>query len=103
VSYTMIGASLAPAMAAAFFWKRVTRAGGVASIAAGMLTVIIIVILNNVVKNDPGGSQFLGQFFPVDTDYIALPSVIVSITTLVVVSLFTRRPEPEDWADFIDS
>jgi SSS family solute:Na+ symporter len=103
VSYTMIGASLAPALMAAFFWKRVTRTGGVASIAAGMLTVIGIVILNNVFKHVPEGAQLLGLSFPMDSDYIALPAVIVSVTTLIVVSLSTRRPEPEDWEGFIDS
>jgi SSS family solute:Na+ symporter/sodium/proline symporter len=102
VSYTMIGASLAPALMAAFFWKRVTRSAGVASIAAGMLTVIGIVILNNIVKNDPGGLPFLGLFFPVDVDYISIPSVIVSITTLIVVSFASRRPDEKDWEEFIE-
>jgi SSS family solute:Na+ symporter/sodium/proline symporter len=103
VSYTMIGASLAPALMAAFFWKRVTRAGGVASIAAGMLTVIGIVILNNVFKHAPEGAQLLGLSFPIDSDYIALPAVIVSVTSLIVVSLLTRRPEQQDWEEFIES
>jgi SSS family solute:Na+ symporter len=103
VSYTMIGASLAPALMAAFFWKRVTRAGGVSSIAAGMMTVIGIVILNSLFKGDPGGGQLLGISFPMDTDYIAIPAVIVSVTTLIVVSLLTERPTEEDWKDFIET
>ncbi|MEO1100061.1 MAG: sodium:solute symporter family protein, partial [Bacteroidota bacterium] len=36
LSYTMIGASLAPVLLASFFWKRVTTAGGVSSIIVGM-------------------------------------------------------------------
>jgi hypothetical protein len=36
-----------------------------------------------------------------DTDYIAIPAVIVSVTTLVVVSLLTPKPAKEDWAEFI--
>ena len=103
ISYTMIGASLAPALMAAFFWKRVTRAGGVASIAAGMLTVVFIAMLNIVFKDDSAGPQFLGLSFPMDTDYIAIPAVIISITTLIVVSLLTPRPKEKDWAGFIDS
>ena len=103
VSYTMIGASLAPALMAAFFWKRVTRPGGVASIASGMLTVIGIVILNNVFKHAPEGARFLGLSFPLDSDYIALPAVMVSVTTLIAVSLSTRRPERKDWEEFIES
>ena len=101
VSYTMIGASLAPPLLAAFFWKRVTRAGGVASIASGMLTVILITILNSLYKDSVEGFNFLGISFPMDTDYIAIPSVIVSVSTLVIVSLLTPKPDPSDWEGFI--
>ncbi len=103
MSYTMIGASLAPPLLAAFFWKRVTRLGGVASIASGMLTVIAIATLNSIYKGSAEGLQILGISFPMDTDYIAIPAVIVSVTTLVVVSLLTAKPEPEDWEEFIEA
>ena len=103
MSYTMIGASLAPPLLAAFFWKRVTRVGGVASIASGMLTVIMIAALNSVYKGSADGLQILGISFPMDTDYIAIPAVIVSVTTLVVVSLLTEKPEQADWQEFIDA
>ena len=87
-SYTMIGASLAPPLLAAFFWKRVTRIAGVASIASGMLTVIGITAMNSIFADSP--TTILGMTFPFDTDYIAIPAVIVSVTTLIVVSLLTR-------------
>ena len=103
VSYTMIGASLAPALLAAFFWKRVTRVAGVASIASGMLTVTGIVLLNFMYKGSPEGGQVLGFHFPVDMDYISLPAVVVSTTTLVVVSLFTKKPKEEDWSGFMET
>jgi SSS family solute:Na+ symporter/sodium/proline symporter len=103
MSYTMIGASLAPPLLAAFFWKRVTRLGGVASIASGMSTVIAIATLNSIYKGSAEGLQILGISFPMDTDYIAIPAVIVSVTTLVVVSLLTAKPEPEDWEEFIEA
>jgi Na+/proline symporter len=103
VSYTMIGASLAPALMAAFFWKRVTRSAGVASIAAGMLTVLGIVFLNFLFKGNPEGGQVLGIHFPIDMDYISLPAVMVSTATLIVVSLLTEKPQKEDWAGFIES
>jgi len=98
VSYTMIGASLAPALLAAFFWKRVTRLGGVLSIASGMLSVITITVLNSVFRDS--GSTILGSDFPMDTDYIAIPAVIVSVSTLVVVSLLTPKPQESDWREF---
>jgi len=101
ISYTMIGASLAPALLAAFFWKRVTRIGGVASIASGMLTVIGIAVLNAVFRDGDGISLF-GIGFPMDTDYIAIPAVIVSVATMVLVSLMTPKPDDSDWQPFID-
>ena len=36
-----------------------------------------------------------------DTDYIAIPAVIVSVTTIVVVSLITPKPVESDWKEFI--
>ena len=101
ISYTMIGASLAPALLAAFFWKRVTRAGGVASIASGMITVIGITVMNNVFEESP--VSILGVPFPMSTDYIAIPAVIVSVSTLIIVSLLTPKPADSDWAPFIDA
>ena len=102
VSYTMIGASLAPALLAAFFWKRVTRAGGVASIAAGMLTVIGITVLNSIFKDSDHAVQVLGISFPMDTEYLALPAVAASILTLIFVSLMTPKPDDSEWQPFFD-
>ena len=93
---------VAPALLAAFFWKRVTRIAGVASIASGMFTVITIAALNAVYKDSAEPLQIFGASFPMDTDYIAIPAVIVSVSTLVIVSLATRRPEKADWQEFID-
>ncbi len=97
ISYTMIGASLAPALLAAFFWKRVTRIAGVASIASGMLTVIAITVLNSMIEEPSGLLAVV-----LDTETIAIPSVIVSVSTLVLVSLLTPRPQESDWKEFMD-
>jgi SSS family solute:Na+ symporter/sodium/proline symporter len=102
ISYTMIGASLAPALLAAFFWKRVTRLGGVASIAASMATVIGITVLNSIYKDSAEGLSLLGISFPMNTDYIAIPAVIVSVTTIVIVSLLTPKPVEADWKEFVE-
>jgi SSS family solute:Na+ symporter/sodium/proline symporter len=102
ISYTMIGASLAPALLAAFFWTRVTRVGGVASIAASMATVICITILNSIYKDSAEGMSLLGISFPMNTDYIAIPAVIVSVATMVIVSLATPKPVESDWREFIE-
>jgi solute:Na+ symporter, SSS family len=79
-AYTMYGASITPALLAAFLWKRVTRAGGVASIAAGMITTLgweINARINN------------GYPFELDTVY---PALAMSLLALVVVSLATPPP-----------
>lgn len=96
ISYTMIGASIAPALLAAFFWRRVTKEGGVASIASGMLTVVFISGFNKLFENS---SLDLGIIsFPFDTDYIAIPALIVSVLFLVIVSLLTK-PSPKEIVD----
>lgn len=101
ISYTMIGASLAPALLAAFFWKRVTKQGGVASIASGMITVVLISVLNRIYEN---GLLDLGiMAFPFDTDLIAIPSLIISLTTLIAVSLATKPTDKETVDAFFDS
>jgi solute:Na+ symporter, SSS family len=103
ISYTMIGAALAPALLAAFFWKRVTRAAGVASIASGMLTVLSIAFLNALFKDSAEPLNVLGVVFPMDTDYIAIPAVIVSVATLIIVSLASPPPKDSDWQEFIEA
>ncbi|MBX2943306.1 MAG: sodium:solute symporter family protein [Cyclobacteriaceae bacterium] len=94
ISYTMIGASLAPALLASFFWKRVTSAGAISSILAGM----IIPVLNKVLEVT---SLSFGPL-PVNTDYIAIPSLATSLTLLIVVSLLTAKPAEEKWKPFFE-
>ena len=67
-----------------------------------MLTVITIASLNAVYKDAAEPLQILGFSFPIDTDYIAIPAVIVSVSTLVIVSLASRRPDKADWQEFIE-
>jgi Na+/proline symporter len=94
ISYTMIGASLAPVLIASFFWKRVTAAGGIASMIAGMSVPVI-----NKIFEVTDTSIWV---FPVDTDYIAIPSLVASLVLLIVVSLLTK-PSPEDkWKPFFE-
>jgi len=90
----MIGASLAPVLMASFFWKRVTAAGGVASIIAGM----IVPVIN---KGMEVANISVG-IFPVDTDYIAIPSLAASLVMLIVISLLTKPSPEEKWKPFFD-
>jgi solute:Na+ symporter, SSS family len=94
ISYTMIGASLAPVLIASFFWKRVTPTGGVASMIAGMS----IPVLNKLMEV----TNVSWGIFPVDTDYVAIPSLIASVTFLVIVSLLTKPSPKEKWQPFFE-
>jgi len=82
-AYTVYGVGITPAVMAAFFWKRATAAGGVASIGAGMITTILWKLLGN-----PWG---------VPTVY---PPLILSLSCLIFVSLLTPAPAKEKWKQF---
>ncbi|MGH7599950.1 MAG: sodium:solute symporter family protein [bacterium] len=88
-AYTMIGAGITPALLAAFLWKRASVAGGVASIAAGMLVTVAITTAN-----------FILPELLMETDYIIIPAASASILTLIVVSLLTPPPPEEKWQPF---
>ncbi|MDA0194877.1 MAG: sodium:solute symporter family protein [Bacteroidetes bacterium] len=100
ISYSMIGSSLAPVLLASFFWKRVTKEGGIASIASGMLSVLIISITNRVMLAKGLSGSFVGLQFPFDEDYIAIPSLAVSLLSLVLVSYLTKPSPEEVWRPF---
>ena len=82
-AYTVIGAGLTPVILAAFLWKRVTPAGGVASVAAGLVTWAVFVGL------------ILSGNLEMDFDYIIYPAAGASIFCLVAVSLVTKPSPPE--------
>ncbi len=92
-AYTMVGAGLTPALLAAFLWKRVTVAGGVASIATGMGVTLFITIANAVLMHHQG-TQLLNE------QYIILPAASLSIFVLIAVSLATKPDGKEKWGRF---
>ena len=98
-AYSLVGASLTPALLAAFLWKRVTPQGGVACIAGGLGTIVGVKILATLGVNFSltiGGTVF--DFS--SSDYIVIPGVLASIGLLVVVSLMTTPSPEEKWAPF---
>ena len=100
ISYSMIGSSLAPVLLASFFWKRVTKEGGITSIASGMATVLIISITNRIMLAKGLSGSLMGLQLPFDEDYIAIPSLAVSLLSLILVSYLTK-PSPESvWKPF---
>jgi SSS family solute:Na+ symporter/sodium/proline symporter len=98
-AYALVGASLTPALLAAFLWKRVTPQGGVACIAGGLASIIGIGVLSRLgvsFSARVGGTVF--DF--ASSDFIVIPGVLISISLLVVVSLLTPESPEEEWGPF---
>lgn len=96
-AYTMVGAAVTPALLAAFLWRRVTAAGGAASIAMGMLGTIVFAGMASL------GFESLPLGFvdvPLEYDYIIYPASALSLISLVVVSLLTPASPEEKWKPF---
>lgn len=91
-AYTMVGAGLTPALLAAFLWKRVTVAGGVSSIIAGMGITLVITMANFILPQPL-----------METDYIIIPAAIGSIACLIGVSLLTPPSPEEKWKPFMEN
>ena len=89
-AYTIYSAALTPVILAAFFWKRATAAGAVASIAAG---TVVTVGWDAVTPHLPA---IIGA-----RDAI-LPALLVSLLCLFIVSLSTARPSAAQLAPFAD-
>ena len=85
-AYTMYGAAITPALLAIFLWPRVTRAGGVASIATGMVTTLAW----EVYARQAGGYPY-----GLATVY---PAVTLAVLALVGVSLATPKPTAQELA-----
>jgi SSS family solute:Na+ symporter/sodium/proline symporter len=91
-AYTIYGAALTPVVLAAFYSKRVTAWGAVAAIGAG--TVVTLVWDLPAVRT----------VFPrilAERDAI-FPALFASVGAMIVVSLFTPKPRPEQLAQFSD-
>ena len=101
-AYSLVGASLTPALLAAFLWKRVTAQGGVACIAGGLGSILGIAILHRLGVNFTlmlAGNEF--DF--ASSEYIVIPGVIISIGLLIIVSLLTKPSPEEKWGPFFSN
>jgi len=87
-AYTIYSAALTPVILAAFFWKRATAAGAVASIAAGTVVTVCW--------------EYLTPHLPavVAARDAILPALVASLICLFVVSLLTKKPSVEQLAPF---
>jgi SSS family solute:Na+ symporter/sodium/proline symporter len=98
-AYSLVGASLTPALLACFLWKRVTPAGGVACLAGGLGSIVTLIMLGQLGLDFTltlGGTEF--DF--ASSDYVVIPGVLISVGLLVFVSLLTKPSPPEKWRPF---
>jgi SSS family solute:Na+ symporter/sodium/proline symporter len=91
-AYTIYSAALTPVVLAAFYSKRVTAWGAVAAIASG--TVVTLVWDIDAVRK---------LFPPILAARDAIfPALAAAVISMVVVSLVTPKPVPEQLAQFAD-
>jgi SSS family solute:Na+ symporter/sodium/proline symporter len=93
-AYTMYGVAITPALLAALVWKRATRTGGVASIVSG--TVMAIVFELVIPRAFPSVLRG-GDPWGIPSIY---PAIVVSVLFLVVGSLLSPKPKPEQLEKF---
>jgi len=93
-AYTIYGVAITPALIAALAWKRATKAGGLASIISGTVACVVLKVLAEVLPPDkvPEGDPW---GIP-----IIYPALIISLGSLIVVSLLTKKPKPEELEKF---
>ncbi|MGA2170032.1 MAG: sodium:solute symporter family protein [Terracidiphilus sp.] len=91
-AYTIYSAAITPVVLAAFYSRRVTAWGAVAAIGAGTLVTLV--------WNIPAVKTL---FPPILAARDAIfPALAAAVLAMVVVSLFTRAPKPEQLAQFSD-
>jgi SSS family solute:Na+ symporter/sodium/proline symporter len=93
-AYTIYGVAITPALIAALAWKRATKEGGLASIISGTAICVVLKILAEALPphlapdGDPWGIP------------IIYPALAVSLGSLIIVSLLTKKPKPEELEKF---
>jgi solute:Na+ symporter, SSS family len=92
-AYTIYGAAITPALLAALAWRRASRQGGLWSIVSGTVVVVVHWVAQMVCQKVAPQHVIDGDLFGVPILY---PGLAVSVLTLVIVSLCTPPPPPED-------
>ena len=93
-AYTIYGVAITPALIAALAWKRATKAGGLASIISGTVACVVLKVLAEVLPPDKAPE---GDPWGIPIIY---PALIISLGSLIVVSLLTKKPKPEELEKF---
>ena len=103
-AYDVYGAGITPVVLAAFFWKRATTAGGLASILAGTFVSVAWKILAAFAPEGGAASTPLETLSAWAGDIpMIFPALAASLACLIFVSLLTRPPEEKRWKPFFSS
>ena len=89
-AYTVYGAGITPVVLAAFLWRRVTTAGGIASIVLGTGMTVAWEMITQSAGAPP---------FGIPTFY---PAIVASLGALVLVSLWTPAEPQSKWQPFFE-
>ena len=93
-AYNIYGASLTPALLAAFLWKRATKEGAVASIITGASVTIVWTYFLPSWDGFSKMHPFLKE--------LTYPAAGLSVIVLIVVSLVTPAPSKEVYSQFFN-
>lgn len=104
-AYTVYGVGITPALLAAFFWKRATAAGAVASMSVGAVITIGWELIAKKYYGDfivDFGWVLIDKSVPISDIITVYPALMTSLAALIIVSLLTEKPDRSKWAPFID-
>ncbi len=93
-AYLVYGAAITPPLLAAFLWKRATNRGAVASVVTGAAVTLIWTFYF-------ADQPYFSTWHPFLQE-VTYPAVVLSVLTLILVSLASKKPAPETWAPFFD-
>ena len=93
-AYNIYGASLTPALLAAFLWKRATKEGAVASIITGASVTVVWTFFLPSWEGFSKMHPFLQE--------LTYPAAGLSVIVLIVVSLVTPAPSKEVYGQFFN-
>ncbi len=94
-AYTIYGCAITPVMLAAFFWKRATKQGAVASIVTGALVALAWESLGLLADGTRPWADDLAASLGVGTLEAVLVAAPLSVLALVAVSFATPAPAAE--------
>jgi SSS family solute:Na+ symporter/sodium/proline symporter len=100
-AYSLLGGSITPALLASFFWKRVTPQGGVACLAGGIVTLVSLVLCERL-GFDLSLKIMDSEFYLSSSEYIVIPTVLVTTSLLILVSLITPASPANKWRPFFN-